>query len=320
MVASACAGQTFVPPVEVWRALRHGGTPYDLVVTELRVPRIVLGALVGAALGCAGALVQTVTRNPLAGPDVIGVGHGAAAATVLALATGAVGSPSALPAVSVAGGLAAAALVYVLAWRHGMQAGRFVLTGVGIGVALSAVVQLYLSNAELDAAEQVKLWLTGSLNGRGRQQAVPLAVVMAVCLPGLVWAGWAARPLGLGDETAAGLGVRVNRTRLGLTVLGVVLAAAATGAAGPIGFVALTAPQPARRLTRTPHLPLLCSALTGAVVLVRRRPGRAHRAATAGDSGRRADRAGRRTVPAVAAGPPRLNRSGQIVAVSITKR
>ncbi|MEU8970842.1 iron ABC transporter permease [Streptomyces monashensis] len=268
MVASACAGQTFVPPAEVWRALRHGGTPYDLVVTELRVPRIVLGALVGAALGCAGALVQTVTRNPLAGPDVIGVGHGAAAATVLALATGTASSPNALPAVSVAGGLAAAALVYVLAWRHGMQAGRFVLTGVGIGLALSAVVQLYLADAQLDAAEQVKLWLTGSLNGRGRQQALPLAVVMAGCLPGLVWAGWAARPLALGDETAAGLGVRVNRTRLGLTVLGVVLAAAATGAAGPIGFVALTAPQLARRLTRTPHLPLLCSALTGAVVLV----------------------------------------------------
>ncbi|KOV63751.1 FecCD family ABC transporter permease [Streptomyces sp. MMG1121] len=268
MLASACIGQTFVSPAGVWRALRHGGTPYDLIVTELRVPRIVLGALVGAALGLAGALVQTVTRNPLASPDVIGVGHGAAAATVLALATGTTNSPNTLPALSVAGGLAAAALVYVLAWRHGMHAGRFVLTGVGIGVALSAVVQLYLADSELDAAEQVKLWLTGSLNGRGWAQAAPLAVVIALCLPGLVWAGRAARPLGLGDETAAGLGVRVDRTRLALTVLGVVLAAAATGAAGPIGFVALTAPQLARRLTRTPHLPLLCSALTGAVVLV----------------------------------------------------
>ncbi|WP_019072840.1 FecCD family ABC transporter permease [Streptomyces hokutonensis] len=267
-VAAACLGQTYIPPAEVWHTLRTGSGPYDLVVNELRVPRIVLGALVGVALGLAGALVQTVTRNPLASPDVIGVGHGAAAATVLALSTGLVASPGAMPVVSVVGGLAAAALVYVLAWRHGMQPSRFVLTGVGIGVALSAVVQLYLADSELEAAEQVKLWLTGSLNGRGWEQAGPLAVVLLVCLPALVWASRAVRPLGLDADTAAALGVRVDRTRLALTVLGVVLAATATGAAGPIGFVALTAPQLARRLTRTPQLPLLCSALTGAVILV----------------------------------------------------
>ncbi|GAA3869182.1 iron chelate uptake ABC transporter family permease subunit [Streptomyces lacrimifluminis] len=268
MGVSACVGQTFVPPGEVWATVRSGGGAHDLVVNELRVPRIVLGALVGAALGLAGSLVQSVTRNPLASPDVIGVGHGAAAATVLALTTGTVASPGAMPAVSVAGGLAAAALVYVLAWRRGMQASRFVLTGVGIGVALSAVVQLYLADSELEAAEQVKLWLTGSLNGRGWEQAGPLGVVLLLCLPALVWASRALRPLGLDADTAAALGVRVQRTQLGLTVLGVVLAATATGAAGPIGFVALTAPQLARRLTRAPQLPLLGSALTGAVVLV----------------------------------------------------
>ncbi|MDH6217288.1 iron complex transport system permease protein [Streptomyces pseudovenezuelae] len=268
MLASACLGQTYISPVEVWHTLRTGAGPYELVVGELRVPRIVLGALVGAALGLSGALVQTVTRNPLASPDVIGVGHGAAAATVLALSTGVIASPGALPIVSVVGGLAAAALVYVLAWRHGMQPSRFVLTGVGIGVALSAVVQLYLTDSELEAAEQVKLWLTGSLNGRGWEQAGPLGVVLLLSLPALVWASRATRPLGLDPETAAALGVRVDRVRLGLTVLGVVLAATATGAAGPIGFVALTAPQLARRLTRTPQLPLLNAALTGAVILV----------------------------------------------------
>ncbi|WP_030595207.1 FecCD family ABC transporter permease [Streptomyces fulvoviolaceus] len=268
MLASACLGQTYVSPAEVWHTLRTGSGPYDLIVGELRVPRIVVGALVGAALGLSGALVQSVTRNPLASPDVIGVGHGAAAATVLALSTGMVASPSAMPVISVAGGLAAAALVYVLAWRHGMQPNRFVLTGVGIGVALSAIVQLYLTDSELEAAEQIKLWLTGSLNGRGWEQAGPLAVVLLLCLPALVWAGRALRPLGLDPDTAAALGVRVDRVRLGLTVLGVVLAATATGAAGPIGFVALTSPQLARRLTRTPQLPLLCSALTGAFVLV----------------------------------------------------
>ncbi|MDN3029544.1 iron ABC transporter permease [Streptomyces sp. S.PB5] len=268
MLVSACLGQTYVSPAEVWHTLRTGTGPHELVVGELRVPRIVLGALVGAALGLSGALVQTVTRNPLASPDVIGVGHGAAAATVLALATGVITSPGSLPLVSVAGGLAAAALVYALAWRHGMQPSRFVLTGVGVGVALSAVVQLYLTDSELEAAEQIKLWLTGSLNGRGYEQAGPLAVVLLLTLPALGWASRAMRPLGLDPDTAAALGVRVDRVRLGLTVLGVVLAATATGAAGPIGFVALTAPQLARRLTRTPQLPLLNAALTGAVVLV----------------------------------------------------
>lgn len=268
MLASACLGQTVVSPGEVWDTVRGVPGPYDLVVGELRVPRIVVGALVGLALGVSGALIQTVTRNPLASPDVIGVGHGAAAATVGALATGAVSSPSAMPAISVLGGLAAAALVYVLAWRHGMQPNRFVLTGVGIGVALSAIVQLYLADSELDAAEQLKLWLTGSLNGRGWEQAGPLGVVLLLALPALIWASRAGRTMGLDPETAAGLGVRVDRVRLGLTFLGVVLAAAATGAAGPIGFVALTSPQLARRLTRTPQLPLVASGLTGAVVLV----------------------------------------------------
>ncbi|KPI06053.1 ABC-type transporter, integral membrane subunit [Actinobacteria bacterium OK074] len=265
MLASACLGLSYVPPGAVWRTLR--GEP-NLVVGELRLPRIVLGALVGAALGMSGALIQTVTRNPLASPDVIGVGHGAAAATVLALATGTVAAPGALPVVSVAGGLTAAGLVYVLAWRHGMQPSRFVLTGVGIGVALSAVVQLYLTESELAQAEQVKLWLTGSLNGRGYEQAGPLAAVLLLCLPALLWASRAMRQLGLDDDTAAALGVQVQRTRLALTILGVILAATATGAAGPIGFVALTAPQLARRLTRTPQLPLTTSALTGALIVV----------------------------------------------------
>lgn len=221
-----------------------------------------------SAAVAAGLLVQTVTRNPLASPDVIGIGHGAAAATVLALATGTVASPGALPAVSVAGGLAAAALVYVLAWRHGMQPSRFVLTGVGIGVALSAVVQLCLTESELAAAEQVKLWLTGSLNGRGWEQAQPLGWMLLLSLPALVRANRALRPLGPDADTAAALGVRVHRTQPALTVLGVILAATATEAAGPIGFIALTAPQLSRRLTHTPQLPLAASALTGAVVLV----------------------------------------------------
>ncbi|MDT0547952.1 FecCD family ABC transporter permease [Streptomyces lonegramiae] len=269
LVAAACVGQPFVPPGEVWRILRGEPSRDALVVGELRVPRAVLGALVGAALGLSGALIQSVTRNPLASPDVIGVSHGAAAANVTALATGLVTSPGALPLVSAVGGLAAAALVYVLAWRGGTaHSGRFVLTGTGIGVALSAIVQLYASESEPSQAEQVKLWLTGSLNGRGWAEAEPLALALLLALPALVLAARALRVTGLDPDTAAGLGVPVARVRLGLTALGALLAAAAVAAAGPIGFIALTAPQLSRRLTRTPHLPLATSALTGSVTLV----------------------------------------------------
>ncbi|EFG04042.1 FecCD family ABC transporter permease [Streptomyces clavuligerus] len=267
MTVSASAGQTWVPPGEVYAVLRGADSPSTLLVAELRVPRIVLGALVGTALGLAGALVQSVTRNPLASPDVIGVGHGAAAATVFALATGVTASPNALPLVSVAGGLVAAGAVWAIAWRGSLRSSRFVLTGVGIGVVLSAVVQLYLTESELEQAELVKLWLTGSLNGRGWDQAVPLAAVLLLTLPALLWATRALGPLGLGAETATALGFPLQRAQLGLTVIGVVLAASATGAAGPIGFVALTAPQLALRLTRTPQLPLVCSGLVGAVTL-----------------------------------------------------
>ncbi|WP_425838507.1 FecCD family ABC transporter permease [Streptomyces fractus] len=269
MLLAACAGQVWIAPGAVLHELISGPGPHALVVSELRVPRIVLGALVGTALGASGALVQTVTRNPLASPDVLGVGHGAAAATVALLVTGTVTAPAALPMAAVAGGLGAAALVYVTAWRRGgMQPTCFVLTGVGLGLGLSAVVQLYLADSELDAAEQLKLWLAGSLNGRGRQQAVPLVCVLLPAALTLPWAARSGRVLALGDDTAAALGAPVGRMRLGLTLLGVILAAAATGAAGPIGFVALTAPQLARRLARTPQLPLICSALTGALVIV----------------------------------------------------
>ncbi|WP_265584252.1 iron chelate uptake ABC transporter family permease subunit [Streptomyces acidicola] len=122
--------------------------------------------------------------------------------------------------------------------------------------------------AQPAAAEQVKLWLTGSLNGRGWEQAGPLGIVLLLSLPALLWVSRAQKPLGLDPDTAAALGIRVHRAQLGLTALGVVLAATATGAAGPIGFVALTSPQLARRLTRTPQLPLVGSALTGAIVVV----------------------------------------------------
>ncbi|MEU1790538.1 iron chelate uptake ABC transporter family permease subunit [Streptomyces sparsogenes] len=267
VVASLCVGESFVAPTEVVRVLLGQPSPDELVVGTLRLPRLVTGLLVGAAFGVAGALIQTVARNPLASPDVIGVTHGAGAATVAAMTFG-VTSYTALPYVSVGGGLAAAALVYVFAWRKGLSASRFVLIGIGISVALGSLSRLFLTKGDYLVAQQAKVWLTGSLNGRGYEQAAPLATALLLLVVPLLWAARARRGVSLDDDTATALGIRLDRVRLGLSAIGVVLASVATGAAGPVDFVALLAPQIARRLARTEQPPLVCSALTGALVVV----------------------------------------------------
>ncbi|AWW41526.1 MULTISPECIES: FecCD family ABC transporter permease [Streptomyces] len=267
VVASLCVGESFVAPSEVLRVLLGLPSPDELVVGTLRLPRLVTGLLVGAAFGVSGALIQTVARNPLASPDVIGVTHGAGAATVAAMTFG-VTSYTLLPYVSVVGGLLAALLVYALAWRGGLSASRFVLVGIGISVALGALTRLFVTKGDYLVAQQAKTWLTGSLNGRGWDQAAPLATVLVLLLPFLLWAARAQRGSAFDEDTATALGIRLGRLRLGLSVLGVVLASVATGAAGPVDFVALLAPQIARRLTRTPHIPLLSSALMGALIVV----------------------------------------------------
>ncbi|MER6157880.1 iron chelate uptake ABC transporter family permease subunit [Streptomyces sp. NPDC001868] len=267
VVVSLCVGEAFVSPDEVVRVLVGLPSPDELVVGELRLPRLVTGLLVGVAFGLSGALIQTMARNPLASPDIIGVTHGAGAATVAAMTFG-LTSAAALPYVSVVGGLLAALLVYLLAWRGGLSASRFVLVGIGISVALGSLTRLLVTKGDYLVAQQAKVWLTGSLNGRGYDQAAPLATVLLLLVPFLLWAARAQRSAAFDDDTATALGVRLGRVRLGLSVLGVVLASVATGAAGPVDFVALLAPQIARRLTRTPHVPLVCSALTGALIVV----------------------------------------------------
>ncbi|MFI6639541.1 FecCD family ABC transporter permease [Streptomyces sp. NPDC050504] len=266
-VAYLCVGEGFVSPAEVLKVAAGRPSPDELVVGTLRLPRMTVGLLVGAAFGIAGALIQTVARNPLASPDIIGVSQGASAVTVGALTFG-VTSYTVLPYLSVAGGIAAAALVHLFAWRGGLHATRFVVIGIGFAIALRSITTLFMSKGDYLVAQQAQIWMTGSLNGRGYEEAAPLSWVLLLLLPAILWAARAQRTVALDDDTATSLGVRLNRVRLGLVLLGVVLASVATGAAGPVDFVALLAPQIARRTTRTAQIPLLSSALTGAVIVV----------------------------------------------------
>ncbi|MFF3754513.1 FecCD family ABC transporter permease [Streptomyces sp. NPDC002018] len=260
-------GETVVPPSEVVKVLLGRPSSDELVVGTLRLPRMVAGLYVGLAFGIAGALIQTVARNPLASPDIIGISQGASALTVGAMTFG-VTSFTVLPYLSVAGGILAAALVYLFAWRGGLHATRFVLIGIGFAIALRSVTTLFLTKGDYLVAQQAQVWMTGSLNGRGWDEATPLGGVLLVLLPAVLWAAYAQRTVSMDDDTATALGVRLGRVRLGLVLLGVVLASVATGAAGPVDFVALLAPQIARRMTRTAQIPLLCSALMGAVIVV----------------------------------------------------
>ncbi|MER7808830.1 iron ABC transporter permease [Streptomyces sp900116325] len=266
-VAYLCVGESFVTPTDVVKVILGQPSPYDLVVGTLRLPRMVVGLLVGAAFGIAGALIQTVARNPLASPDIIGISQGAGALTVGAMTFG-VTSYTMLPYLSVIGGIAAAALVYVFAWRGGLHATRFVLIGIGFAIALRSVTTLFLTKGDYLVAQQAQIWMTGSLNGRGWNEVAPIGWTLLVLLPAVLWAARAQRTVSMDDDTATALGVRLGRVRLGLVALGVILASVATGTAGPVDFVALLAPQIARRMTRTAQIPLLCSALLGAVIVV----------------------------------------------------
>ncbi|MGY0004416.1 FecCD family ABC transporter permease [Micromonospora sp. I033] len=266
VVFSLSLGTPYVAPADVLRALSGAGTPYDLVVLDLRLPRAVLAALAGAAFGVAGTLIQSVARNPLASPDVIGVTQGAGLAATVALTSGAAAvlvAPAAL-----VGGLAAAVLVFALGARHGLAAQRFVLAGVAVAFALRALTEVVMLAADPIDGLRAQLWLIGTLAGKGWTEAAWIAGTLAALLPVLLWAGWALRSTALDDDTARGIGLRPVARRVGLAATGVLAAATVTAQVGAVDFVALVAPQVARRLVRAERPPLLCSALLGALLLV----------------------------------------------------
>ncbi|GAA1555724.1 iron chelate uptake ABC transporter family permease subunit [Actinomadura kijaniata] len=266
-VAFGSGGYT-VPLTQVVPALWGGGDTASLfVVRELRLPRASVALAAGAAFGAAGAVFQSVTRNPLASPDMLGITQGAGAAVAAGMVLG-TGAGLGTQALGLAGALTAGVLVYALAWNRGTTGYRIVLVGVGVSwMGLSLTYHL-LSRAELYQAQKVLGWLVGNLNDRGWEHARPTALALAALLPVLLLLGRLRRTLMLGDEVAAGLGTPVQRTRLALLLCGTALAAFATAAAGPVLFVALASPQIAQRLTRAAAPPVAAAALTGASLVL----------------------------------------------------
>ncbi|SEG73739.1 iron complex transport system permease protein [Thermomonospora echinospora] len=258
-----------IPAGEVVRALAgQGDQATEFIVTELRLPRALTGLLAGLALGLSGAIFQSMSRNPLGSPDLIGFTTGAASGALLQiLVLG--GGTAAIATGSALGAVLTALAVYLLAYRGGGVHGqRLVLVGVGAAAMLEALNSYLITRAELREAYEAAFWLTGSLNARSWEHAVPLAVAMAVLVPAALAFGGHLRMGELGDDAAQALGVPVQRSRTALVVVGVGLVAAATTAVGPVPFVALAAPQLARRLTRRTGPHLVAAGLMGAALLV----------------------------------------------------
>ncbi|OKI67318.1 FecCD family ABC transporter permease [Micromonospora sp. CB01531] len=266
-VLAVGAGDYPISPAEVLRVLAGGGTPAErFVVTELRLPRLATALAVGAALGLAGAVFQSLTRNPLGSPDILGVTQGAATGALVVVVLG--GSSIALGAAAAAGGLASGALLAALAGPRGLTGHRLVLVGIGVTAILTGVNGWLLTRAPLTDAARAALWLTGSLDGRGWANALPVLAALAVLPAVLLARAPALRLIELGDDTAAALGVPVRRVRLAALGAAVLLVSLAAGAAGPVSFLALAAPHLARRLTRAPGPNLLPAAALGAALLV----------------------------------------------------
>lgn len=254
---------------QVWAALT--GDPdagfARTVVVEWRAPRALAALIFGAALGVSGAVFQSLTRNPLAAPDIIGFSAGSYTGALIAIILIG-GSYLELAAAATVGGVLTAAAVYLLAWRRGVQGFRLIIVGIAISAMLGSFNTWLMLNARLEVALRAAVWGTGSLNGTGWDQVLWGGGLVVMLLVALAVLGPSLRHLELGDDAARAGGVRAEPVRLAAVVLGVALTAVVTAAAGPITFVALAAPQIARRLTRTPGVTLAPAALMGALMLV----------------------------------------------------
>jgi iron complex transport system permease protein len=268
---SLAVGARSIPLGEVVDALRHGGSSENAtIVTEIRVPRTLLGVAVGIAIGLAGALMQALTRNPLADPGLLGINAGAAAAVVIAIGILGITGTTAYVWFAFLGAALAAIAVYAVgsAGRGGPTPVRLVLAGTALSAALTAVIYgVTLTDERL--LQQYNLWSIGALGGRGRTELEAALPFIAV---GAIAALLLARPLNalaLGDDAARSLGAHVGRTRIAGAAAITLPCGAGTAAAGPIWFLGLIVPHAARAVCGPDQRWVLAySAVLGAALLL----------------------------------------------------
>ncbi|OWJ80804.1 iron ABC transporter permease [Haematobacter genomosp. 1] len=267
-LAGLAFGQVWVGPDVLWHGAVTGEGAGAMMLSTFRGPRVAVALGAGAALGLSGALFQTLFRNPLASPDLIGFTSGAALAVVAGTALGLMWP---MPLLAAAGGLAAALLVALLSYRRGHATPPLtvILVGLGVGFVASALAMFLMSSLPSNTAAEAQRWMTGSLAARDwghvAQVWLPGGVLAILLLGQMRWLA----ALELGEEMARALGLRVAAARRMLIATGVLLAAVAVAVAGPVPFVALMAPPLGQRLSGARSLAgrMLAAAAAGAVVL-----------------------------------------------------
>ncbi len=245
----------------------RGGSFHRVIVLEWRLPVAIAALVFGAVMGIGGAIFQSLTRNPLGSPDVIGFDAGAYTGVVVTILLVGASGYWMLAAAALVGGLATAFVVYLLAYRRGIQGFRLIVVGIGVAAMLGSINAYLISRADIDDAMTVGFWGAGSVSRVTWPSMVPSLTIAAAIVVVSVLLAPALRRLELGDDAAATLGTRPTPARLALMVTGVATVALVTAAAGPIGFIALAAPQLARRVTRSPGVSLLAAAGMGAALL-----------------------------------------------------
>lgn len=266
-VVALSLGEFTVSVIDVVRTIvQRTDQRLETAVMQWRMPRIVIGLLFGAMLGLGGAVFQSLTRNPLGSPDVIGFDAGAysgAVVTIIAVHSTALVVPGAI-----VGGVATALAVYLLAYRRGVHGFRLIVVGIAITSMLGALNTYLILRADIWTAQMAALWGAGSVNDVDWSDVRRALVAGGLAVLPVLWCGRRLGLLELGDDAARAFGVHVERTRLALVVGGSALTAVVTAIAGPITFLALAAPQLARRLTRSAGLPLAASAAMGSLLFV----------------------------------------------------
>jgi iron complex transport system permease protein len=247
-LASIAIGAKELSLAQVWHGLFHGSGTYGDVVVDERLSRTVLGLLVGAALGLSGAVLQALTRNPLADPGLLGINAGASAAVVTAVSFFGVTSLSGYVWFAFAGAAAVGALVWFLGGSRGATPVRLALAGTAVSAALYGYLQAVMIT-DGAALDKMRFWTVGSLASATDATIVQVLPFLAV---GTVLVLLLARPLNavaMGDDTARALGVDLNRTRALAMLAATVLSGAATAACGPVVFVGLMVPHAVRSFT-----------------------------------------------------------------------
>lgn len=239
----------------------------SMVVLEWRMPIVIAAVLFGALLGIGGAIFQSITRNPLGSPDVIGFDAGSYTAVIVVMLVFGSQQSWSIAGASIAGGLATAMAVYLLAYRRGVQGFRLIIVGIALAAMLGSVNTYLITRADLDDAMQVGFWGAGSLAKVSWSTLIPSLTIAVLIIIGAAVLSPALRSMELGDDASATQGTRIGRSRLLLLVVGVATTALVTAAAGPIGFLALVAPQLGRRVARTPGVSILVAAAMGAALL-----------------------------------------------------